>query len=137
MNTRGAVSIEAALLVPVFVLIATMATAGWRVWWASAQVQAAAEAGARVASQQTNVTTAKSRVKVVVADDIDAAGLHCQSTRLTNKLAAVKLPPGVPGTVTVGVTCQVQLRDLLIPGLPGSITVRGSATESIDMFRSR
>ena len=137
MNSRGAVSVEAALLVPVFVLVAAMATAGWRVWWASAQVQAAAEAGARAASQQIDVTTARNRVGVVVADDLGTAGLHCQDRQLTYDLSAVSLPAGVPGTVGVTIACQVRLDDLLIPGVPGSITVRGSATESIDVFRSR
>jgi len=137
MNSRGAVSVEAALLVPVFVLVAAMATAGWRVWWASAQIQAAAEAGARVASQQTKATVAQDRVGVVVANDIDTAGLHCQSTQLTYDLAAVSLPAGVAGTVSVTISCRVGLSDLLLPGLPGSIMVRGTATESIDVFRSR
>jgi len=137
MNSRGAVSVEAALLVPVFVLVAAMATAGWRVWWASAQVQAAAEAGARVASQQINVAVARDRVGVVVADDLTTTGLHCQNRQLSYDLAAVSLPAGVPGTVSVTISCQVGMADLLVPGLPGSIMVRGSATESIDVFRSR
>jgi len=131
------VAIETALLVPVFVLVAAMATAGWRVWWASAQVQAAAESGARVASQAVDVNLARSRVSDVVSADLATAGLHCNDIKLTNDLAAVALPAGVPGTVGVGVTCSVGLSDLLIPGLPGSITVHGQANEAIDVFRGR
>ena len=134
---RGAVSVEAALLVPVLVLIAALATAGWRIWWASAQVQSAAEAGARVASQTINVRTAQSRVDAVVTADLRTAGVHCQPMVLRDDLAAVALPAGVAGTVWVSVSCTVELRDLLVPGLPGSVTVTGQATEAIDMFRSR
>jgi len=131
------VSIEAALLVPVLVLIAALATAGWRVWWASAQVQAAAEAGARVASQSVLVTDARARVQNVVAADLRTAGVHCRNTALNYDLGAVTLPAGVSGTVWVSVTCTVGLNDLLVPGLPGAITVTGAATETVDMFRSR
>jgi len=134
---RGSVSVEAAMLTPVIVLVVAVATAGWRIWWASAQVQAAAEAGARVASQSVVVSTAHQRVSAVVTADLVTAGLHCGQTNVQGDLAAVGLPAGVPGAVRVNVSCTVNLRDLLVPGLPGSITVRGNATESIDVFRSR
>jgi len=136
-NQRGAVSIEAALLVPALVLLAALATAGWRVWWASAQVQAAAEAAARVASQSVLVSDARARVQTVVASDLKTAGVHSKNTVLSHDLSAVTLPTGVAGTIRVSVTCTVGLGDLLVPGLPGAISVTGAATEAIDVFRSR
>ncbi|MCL2783309.1 MAG: pilus assembly protein [Propionibacteriaceae bacterium] len=135
--SRGSVSVEVALLVPVLVLVAALATAGWRIWWAGAQVRAAAEAAARAASVQVSVAKAGAVVDEVVAADLRTAGLHCRDIKVDDNLTAVGLPPGVAGTVTVSVTCAVALDDLLVPGLPGSITVGGQAVESIDMFRSR
>ena len=136
-NERGAVSLEAVLLVPVMVLVAALATAGWRVWWASAQVQAAAEASARVAAQAVLVSEARARVGMVVTADLETAGVHCKNMVVSHDLAAVTLPAGVAGTVWVSVACTVGLSDLLVPGLPGAITVTGVATEAVDMFRSR
>jgi len=72
-----------------------------------------------------------------VAADLRTAGLSCRNVTVQRNLAAVALPPGAPGTVSVGVSCVVTLGDLLVPGLPGTITVRGQAVESIDIFRSR
>jgi len=133
---RGAVSVEVALLVPVFVLVAAGATAGWRLWWANGQAQAAAEAGARAASVAANSQVASQNVAAVVTSDLETAGVHCQSLAIEQDVAAADLPPGMPGTVRVQVKCVVGLTDLLLP-LPGSITVSGSADESIDVFSRR
>lgn len=135
--SRGTVSIEAALLIPVFVLVAAMSTAGWRVWWASSQVQSAAQSGARVAAQSVTVDQAHQRVVQVVTADLTTASLHCQGMDIREDLSAVALPPGVAGQVWVRVSCTVGLADLLVPGLPGTISVTGAATESVDLFRSR
>ena len=136
-TSRGTVSVEVALLVPVLVLVAAVATAGWRIWWAGSQARAAAESAARAASVQVSVVRASATVDDVVAADLRTAGLRCRDVSVQRSLEAVALPPGAPGTVSVGVTCSVALGDLLVPGLPGTITVRGRAVESIDIFRSR
>jgi len=135
-DQRGAVSVEAALLVPVLVLVAAGATAGWRLWWAGGQVQAAAAAAARSASVATNAQAASQVVTAVVTADLETAGVHCQNVAISPDVAAVNLPPGVPGTVRVQVSCAVGLSDLLLP-MPGSITVRGSADEAIDVYGRR
>ena len=44
------------------------------------------------------------------------------------------LEPG--GTVTVTVTCSVDLGDALLPGVPGTTTLTAEATEPIDAWRS-
>ncbi|MCL2490800.1 MAG: pilus assembly protein [Propionibacteriaceae bacterium] len=135
-DQRGAVSVEVALLVPVFVLVAAGATAGWRLWWAGGQVQAAAEAAARAASVASNSQAASQVVATVVTADLETAGVHCQDVSISQDVAAVNLPPGVPGTVRVQVSCAVGLSDLLLP-MPGSITVRSSADEAIDIYGRR
>ncbi|MCL2465394.1 MAG: pilus assembly protein [Micrococcales bacterium] len=133
---RGTVSVEAALLVPLLVLVAAGATAGWRVWWAGSQVQAAAEAAARAASLLGDVNAANQTVATIVAADLDTAGVHCANVVIASELAAVAQPPGVPGTVRVRVECAVGLGDLLLP-LPGSMVVRGDATEAVDIYSRR
>ncbi|MCL2652718.1 MAG: pilus assembly protein [Propionibacteriaceae bacterium] len=135
-NQRGAVSVEVALLVPVLVLVAAGATAGWRLWWAGGQVQAAAEAAARAASVVSNTQAANQAVAAVVTADLETAGVHCKNVSISQDVAAVNLPPGVPGTVYVEVTCAVGMSDLLLP-MPGSITVYGSADEAIDVYSRR
>lgn len=136
-RARGSVSVEVALLIPVFILVAAMFTASWRVWWAKAQVQAAAQAGARAASTRLDVKGASAVVDQVVSADLATVGLHCADISRVDDLAAVALPVGVPGTVSVSISCKVALGDLLLPGLPGSITVQGQGREAIDVFRRR
>jgi len=136
-TSRGAVSVEVALLVPVLVLVAALAAAGWRIWWAGAQLQAAAEAGARAASVQVDATVAGGMVADIVAADLATSGVACRDVVVQSDVTAVALPPGVAGTVSVTVTCSVVLSDLLVPGLPGTITKQVQAVESIDVFRSR
>jgi len=133
---RGAVSVEVALLVPVLVLVAAGATVGWRLWWAGGQVQAAAEAAARAASVASNPESASQVVMAVVNADLETAGVHCGKISISQDVAAVSLPPGVPGTVRVQVTCAVGMSDLLLP-MPGSATVHGSADEAIDVYSRR
>jgi len=135
-DARGAVSVEVALLVPVLVLVAAGATAGWRLWWAGGQVQAASEAAARAASVLSDPQVASERVSAVVNADLETAGVHCQNLTINQDLTAVTLPPGVAGKVQVSVKCSVGLADLLLP-LPGSIDVGGSADEAIDLYSRR
>jgi len=125
-----------ALLVPVLVLVAAGATAGWRLWWAGGQVQAAAEAAARSASVSSNPQSASQTVATVVAADLETAGVHCRNISITQDVAAVTLPPGVPGKVHVQVACSVVMSDLLLP-MSGSITVHSSADEAIDVYSRR
>jgi len=133
---RGAVSVEVALLVPVLVLVAAGATAGWRLWWASGQVQAAAGAAARAAAVFSDPVAAGQTVVAVVNADLETAGVHCQDISINHDLAAVALPAGVPGTVHVQVRCAVGLSDLLLP-LPGFIAVNGDADEAINLYSRR
>ena len=134
---RGAVSVEAALLVPAFVLVMAVATAGWRVWWAQTQVTAAAQAAARAGAGQASVQQASAVVDSVVASDLVTAALHCSEVVVQDDVTVVGSPVGSPGTVWVSVTCTVGLGDLLVPGLPGSITVVGQASETVDVFGRR
>ena len=134
---RGAVSVEAALLIPVFVLVAALGTAGWRIWWTGTQVQAAAESAARAASQAGTTTQANLLISQVVAADLATAGVHCSQLTTQADVSAVAAVAGNTGTVTVTVTCTVGMNDLLVPGLPGSVTVRGDASEAIDPFARR
>ena len=136
-DQRGAVSVEAALLVPLFVLIVSVAAAGWRISWAHTQVHAAAQAAARAASLKGDAAQAHATVTAIVQADLKTAGVHCATAVITDDVAVVAQPAGTPGNVRVGVECTVRLADLLVPGLPGSIVVRGDATEAIDTFNRR
>jgi len=133
---RGTVSVEAALLVPVLVLVGAMFAAGWRVWWAGSQVQGAADAAARAASIAASPQQGHQSVGAVVGADLDASQLRCRSVSLTDDVTALALPLGTPGTVRVQVACTVDLADLLLP-MPGTITVVKDATAAVDPFRRK
>ena len=134
---RGTVSVEAALLVPVLVLVAALTAAGWRLWWAGSQVQAAAQSAARSASQAPTPQRGHELAVAVATSGLDTAGLHCADASITDDVGALGRQAGAMGGVSVTVTCTVDLSDLLVPGLPGSITVTRGSTESIDVFSRR
>ena len=136
-NQRGAVSVEAALLVPLFVLVMSVAAAGWRISWAHTQVAGAAQAAARAASLKGDAAQAHVTVIAIVQADLKTAGVHCSDIVIRDDVAAVAQLTGTSGVVSVGVQCTVRLGDLLVPGLPGSIVVNGQATEAIDTFSRR
>lgn len=134
-DERGAVSVEAALLVPVFLLVALAVTASWRVWQTGADVQAAAEAAARAASMGRSVDAASSAARRVVAAELDRS--HCRGTAVDVHAAALSAPAGSPGMVEVQVGCHVDLADLGLAWLPGSRWVEARAKAPVDRYEER
>lgn len=136
-NERGAAAVEAALLIPLLVFVLMACLCGWRVWWAHSQVTAAASGAARLVSLQRSPGVAQFKAASLVEADLTTSGVVCSSSSVAVEDAALAKAPGISGDVTVTVTCQVGLSDLMLPGMPGSITVVSSATERVDTFRER
>ncbi len=136
-DERGAASVELVLIVPVVVLLAAVLVAGWRIGWARTNVQAAAAAGARIASQQRSGALAAQRALDVVTADLDATRVVCQGLGVASDVSQFARPAGTVAQVSVDVSCTVGLSDLLIPGMPGSIHVSAHATERLDTYRER
>lgn len=136
-DERGAASLEVVLLVPALVLIMAVLMAGWRLGSARSNVVAATASGARAASIQPSGSRALIRADEVVRGDLATTGVDCANLAITTDVTQFARQPGVSASVSVQVSCDVDLADLLVPGLPGSVHIASSATERLDTYRER
>ena len=121
---RGAVSVEAVLLLPLVILIVSAATASWRVWQARADVQSASQSAARTAAMAHS------------SGQAELAGTRCRGASLRIAADTFSRRVGTRGSVSASVSCTVSLSDLGLT-LPGSIHVNGSARAPVDSHRER
>jgi Flp pilus assembly protein TadG len=129
-GTRGdAGPLEVVLLVPVVLLAFALVVAFGRATTTSEHVAHAAAVGARAAASAQTLGGATVLASDVVADALAQVGMSCGAPSVSGVFT-----PG--GSVTVTVSCQVDLGDLTAFGwLPGSRTLQASATEVIDRSR--
>ncbi|GAA0490835.1 hypothetical protein Ade02nite_23430 [Paractinoplanes deccanensis] len=124
----GASTAEMALLTPLLVAILLFVVMCGRLVSAQIDAEAAASSGARSASllgEGAGVAQAERNARATLA----ARGATCRSASVT---VSGNQQPG--GSVTVRVSCQVALSDLLMLGIPGSRTVEASTTSPVDRW---
>lgn len=131
---RGAVSVEAVLLLPLVILIVSAATASWRVWQARADVQSASQSAARTAAMAHS--SGQAVTAGTEAGSAELAGTRCRGASLHIAADTLSRRVGTRGSVSASVSCTVALSDLGLP-LPGSIHVNGSAQAPVDSHRER
>ena len=131
---RGSVATEMTLIAPVLVmLLLLVAVVVHRAVDARLRVDAAAHQAARAASIER--TTAASRI---AAEDTATAvlglgsGSRCVSVDVTADLS--RFVAG--GTVTVTVSCSIDLTDALLLSVPGRADIAATAVEPVDAYRS-
>ncbi|MDO8613912.1 MAG: TadE/TadG family type IV pilus assembly protein [Dehalococcoidia bacterium] len=131
-SERGQALVEAALVIPVLLLLVFGVVMAGRISHAKVAVQAAAREASRelatAASEQDGLTAALQTARSV-ADDY---GL--EQERLTVDMESNGFQRG--GTTTARVTYRVGLGDLPLLGRLG-VTVSSSHSERIDLYRSR
>ena len=129
VSENGAMAIEAALVIPVFLIVSLMAimlTA--KTLETSSAARTTAEEAARAASQQQTQTGAYNAAKAVISKGAKSNTINCSDLVLD-----ADLTPG--GRVTATVTCTGESRAL--PGFPAqTIRKTGIANEVVDSFRS-
>ncbi|MBC3841770.1 pilus assembly protein [Streptacidiphilus sp. 4-A2] len=129
---RGSVAIEAAILVPVFIVLVGLIVAAGRVRTADGVVAEATRDAARAASmtQGDPVTAGQQAAQATLGGQ----GFNCPPAQIISHPGG---GAGQEGTVTATINCQVPLADLLVRGLPGSAPVKYSFTAVIDTYRSQ
>ncbi|WP_377335760.1 TadE/TadG family type IV pilus assembly protein [Plantactinospora siamensis] len=147
---RGSVTVEVAILAPVFILLLGLAVTAGRAAVARSVVDSAAHDAARAASvartREDAMAEGRRRVAEVLADE----GIQCSpaaSVTLTGRLPDGRditlddaFDPWRVGElvfVVATVRCTVPLSDLWMPGTPGRITVVRDFVSPIDRFRGR
>lgn len=139
MNSRrmcgddGHVMSEAVLLMPVALIVLSFLVLCGRMGNVQADATTAARDAARAASQQPNFAAATIEAQRTAAASLAGDHITCRDLSVT-----VGTPASfhAGGTVTVAVTCTVDLSAVAIPGVPGSSTVTKSSTEVVDRFRA-
>ncbi|MFF7130504.1 TadE/TadG family type IV pilus assembly protein [Streptomyces sp. NPDC008240] len=136
-SDEGSAAIETAIILPSLIMFLCLAIAGGRIVTSGSKIDAAAEDAAREASIHRTAAAAQSAAHQAAAESLDDQGITCASTSVSVNTAGLSVPVGQVGTVTVTVTCTVNLSDLLLPGVPGAKTLTSTATSVVDQYRQR
>jgi Flp pilus assembly protein TadG len=134
---QGSVAIEAAIVLPALIMFLCLAIAGGRIVTSGSKIDSAAEDAAREASIHRTAGAAQSAARSAASQSLNDQGITCSSTTVSITTGGLSVPVGQAGTVTVTVTCTVNLSDLLLPGVPGAKTLTSTATSVVDQYRQR
>lgn len=134
---RGSVSVEMAILAPVFVLLIVAAIVFGRTAIAANALDVAAHDAARAASI--------SRTPEVAADNARAAAQTALSYQGLDCLEEPTIVPDVSGFtsgaeltfVSVTISCEVSFLDVALPGVPRSRVLTTTFLSPIDTYRER
>jgi len=129
---QGSAAVELTILTPVLILILLFVVSCGRLVQAQLRLSDAAHSAARAASLARDPASASQAATAVVRAALPGGGATC--TRADVLVDTSTFVPG--GSVTVTVTCSVELGDLTPLRLPvGAGTQSTSFTSAIDTFR--
>lgn len=130
------VAVEAAIILPVLLLIVGLLVVLAGQALASMAVSSAAAQGARAASIERDTGAAVTAARQVVAVSLAESGVQCRSSHVGVDAGGLRSPVGVAAHVTVTVRCQVEF-GVGLPGFPQSQTLTASKSSPVDTYRSR
>ena len=130
-TSRGSLTVEALLLVPVLMMLFLLIVHLGRLTDASFRVHRAADISARIASQSKS-NSIISRGIAAAHNDLEANASTCE--RVTVLVTGGRI--GRIQTVTTSITCVVSSLGLGLLSLPQQ-TVRATSTEVVDYFSGR
>lgn len=136
-SDEGSAAIEAAIILPSLIMFLCLAIAGGRIVTSGAKIDSAAEDAAREASIHRTAAAAQSAAHAAAAESLNDQGITCASTSVRVNTGGLNVAVGQVGTVSVTVTCTVNLSDLLLPGVPGARTITSTAVSVVDQYRQR
>lgn len=134
-DERGSAAIEAAIGVPAFVLFIGLIIAGGRTIITHESLQSAAADAARAASIDRDPRTATIDAQMAATSSISAQGMGCHNVEVQVDTTDFDKQPGQPGSVSVTVSCRLDLSDLSVPGIPGSRVLTATMSSPLDTWR--
>jgi hypothetical protein len=134
-DDRGSESVELAILLPVGLLVLAMLVIGARIALAGDRISGVAGIAARDASLARSAVAAEQLASAGATTALAGRDLHCADVQVSVDTSGFAAAPGVPASVTVVVSCTVDLSDIGVAGLPGSRTLRDTATSPLDPAR--
>lgn len=129
----GSVSVEAAVLVPVVIVVGLLIIAGARISAAQQAVDNATTAAARAASLARGPSAAQQAGAAVARERLAREGITCHGFAVS--VNASQGAAGRAGNARTSVTCQVPLNDLALPIPGGTRTITSTFTSPVDPFR--
>lgn len=130
-SDRGALAIQAAVMVPLLsIIVLTMLFAG-RLVDTNLGVQQAAHEAARAASLTTNPVAAAAAAQQSAQQYLGNETMGCAVLNVATN--TTQFQPG--GYVEVTVTCTTDLSDMAVLAVPGTKTFSATALEVVDTFR--
>jgi len=133
----GSSALEITVLAPVLLFIFAMAISAMRIEIADQAIQSAAHDAARAASISRTEDQARTDARNTANTSLNDQGLNCRTLTVNVDTTGFGAPLGTPASVTVTVTCVVDLADVSMPGLPGAKTLTATFVSSIDSYRGR
>ncbi|MGW2866446.1 TadE/TadG family type IV pilus assembly protein [Streptomyces sp. NPDC001205] len=135
---QGSVAVEAAIIVPVLIVLVLLFIAGARLSLAAQKTDAAAQAAACAASLARTPAAGSAAAQAAAADALTSSGQVCSRTSVQAQVEGLAVPVGQVSTVTVAVSCTVPIGDLVwVGGGPGVRTVTSQFTSIVDAYRGR
>ena len=134
-DDRGSESVELAILLPIGLLLVAMLVVGARIALAGDRISGVAGIAARDASLARSAVAAQQMATDTATAALTSQGLHCIDVQVRVDTSGFSAPPGTSASVTVAVSCTVDLSDLGVAGLPGSRTLHDMATSPLDPAR--
>ena len=134
-DDRGSESVELAILLPVGLLLVAMLVVGARIALAGDRISGVAGVAARDASLARSAAAAQQIATDTATTALTSQGLRCVDVQVSVDTAGFSAPPVASASVTVTVSCTVDLSDIGVAGLPGSRTLHDSATSPLDPAR--
>jgi Flp pilus assembly protein TadG len=128
-SERGSITVELAILAPLFGTLMVAVVVVGRASTARADVEGAARSAARTISLARDPAAAVEEARAAAAATLDPGSPACRAMSLS--------PTITDATVSVTVSCVVDLREGAVLPLPGALTVSGHASEVIDQHRER
>ncbi|XIG72966.1 hypothetical protein C1N81_04435 (plasmid) [Streptomyces sp. SGAir0957] len=134
---HGSVSLETAILAPVFIILLLLMVAFGRVIAANGAVDSAARAAARAASLERDADSAQSSAQAAAERSLSGEGITCTASSVVVDTSGYAIEQGVAATVTASLSCTANLSDIGLPGLPGAKKLSASWQSPIDTYRGR
>ena len=132
----GSVTVEAAVIAPVLVLVLLLMIAAGRISLTESVIDQAATSAARAASLARTPQAAQQAATDTARASLTEQHLSCAELAVTTDTAGFARAPGQPAQVAVEVRCAVPLSDIGLPGLPGSVTQSSRFASPLDPYRA-
>ncbi|TNM37684.1 pilus assembly protein [Nocardioides albidus] len=136
-DERGSAALEAAIGVPAFALFVGLVIFGGRTATTHQALQSAAADAARSASLARNADVARTDARAAATSSITNQKIGCSAIDVVVDTSDFDKQPGVPGSVTVTVSCRLDLSDLAVPGVPVARVLRSTMSSPLDTWREQ